>query len=90
MEFEIEKVLSRATVENCMKSMQIRDLACPSRLCHITRGSNQNIRIYKSLVSSGRLYCVRYAEAKAEVFETNPEAWRHPQEREECVRKGHI
>ena len=43
---------------------------------------------HKALASSGCLYYV--GEAKVEVFERNPEAWQHPQEREECVRKGHI
>ena len=36
---------------------------------------------YKSLASSGCLYYVEDAEAKVEVFERNPEAWQHPQER---------
>ena len=44
---------------------------------------------HKALVSSGCLYCVGDAEANVEVFERNPEAWQHPQEREECVIRGH-
>ena len=46
---------------------------------------------YKSLEFNGCLHCVEDAEAKAEVFERNPEAWQHPQEREEeCVRREDI
>ena len=43
----------------------------------------------KALASSGCLYCVGDAEAKVEVFERNREARQHPQEREECFRRGH-
>ena len=78
MGFEIEKALFRATtVENCMKSMQIRDLAGPSKICHITRGSDQD---------TNPLHLVFVC---LEVFERNLETWQHPQEREECVRRGH-
>ena len=44
---------------------------------------------HKALSSSGCLYCVGDAETKVEVFERNPEEWQHPQEKEECVRRGH-
>ena len=44
---------------------------------------------HKALASSGCLYCVGDVEAKVEVFEIIPEAWQHPQETEECVRRGH-
>ena len=37
-----------------------------------------------------QVYCVGDAEAKVEVFARNSDVWQHPQEREECVRKGHI
>ena len=81
-------MLSRATtVKNCMKSMQIRDLAGPSRICHFHKREQ---REYKSLASNGCLHCVGDAEAKVEVFERNQEARQYPHEREECVRRGHI
>ena len=36
-----------------------------------------------------KYYCVGDAEVKVENFERNQEAGQHPQEREECVRRGH-